>query len=92
MGYIAPIPHHQYKQYQERELKVNKHPFTFLPVQPVKPPKNKSQAQQGETETTKPNTRLIKPNTSYKSFPYTPTSSKVMAKLTGKGTYFNEYV
>ena len=31
MGYIAPIPHYQYKQYQEREIKVEKHPSDFSP-------------------------------------------------------------
>jgi hypothetical protein len=92
MGYIAPIPHHQYKQYQEREIKVEKHPFTFLPVQPVKPMKNKTQA---HTEEAEPSYHVLqskqrKTSNQAHSKPSIPTT--LLAQLTGKGKLFNEYV
>jgi hypothetical protein len=92
MGYIAPIPHHQYKQYQERELKVEKHPFTFLPVQPVKSMKNKSQAHPEETETSNHVSSSKQRKTSYQAFNKPTIPSKLLAQLTGKGNHFNEYV
>ncbi|WP_044337660.1 hypothetical protein [Rossellomorea aquimaris] len=92
MGYIAPIPHHQYKQYQERELKVEKHPFTFLPVQPVKPMKNKSQAHPEETGTSNHVYRSNQRKTSYQTFTKPSIPSNLFAQLTGKGNHINEYV
>ncbi|MGM0753497.1 MAG: hypothetical protein ACQET6_16435 [Bacillota bacterium] len=92
MGYIAPIPHHQYKQYQERGLKVEKHPFTFLPVQPVKPVKNKSQAHPEETGTFNHVYRSNQSKTSYQTFTKPSIPSNLLAQLTGKGNHINEYV
>ncbi|MCA1056707.1 hypothetical protein LCM10_17120 [Rossellomorea aquimaris] len=93
MGYIAPIPHHQYKQYQEREMKVNQTPFRFMPVQPIKALKNKS-GQTDHEQTTSSDAlhsgshRLL--NRERKQRALIP--SELIAKVTGKGTYFNEYV
>ncbi|MGM0863839.1 MAG: hypothetical protein ACQEWF_04045 [Bacillota bacterium] len=92
MGYIAPIPHHQYKQYQERELKVEKHPFTFLPVQPVKPMKNKTQAHTEETESSYHVLQSNQRKTSYQALTKPSIPTTLLAQLTGKGKHFNEYV
>jgi hypothetical protein len=89
MGYIAPIPHYQYKQYQEREIKVNKDPFSFFPIHSINPLKNNTHFQ--ETETTD-EVRFNQRTTPYhsQSKPSIPTT--LLAQLTGKGKHFNEYV
>ncbi|OIU72479.1 hypothetical protein BHE18_07605 [Rossellomorea aquimaris] len=93
MGYIAPIPHYQYKQYQEREMKVNKHPFRFFPVQPAKALKNNPE----ETGRDEIHTGLSgdqgKGVPSLIRQPHKKIiPQELLAKATGKGTYFNEYV
>ncbi|WP_175988488.1 hypothetical protein [Bacillus sp. Marseille-Q1617] len=93
MGYIAPIPHHQYKQYQEREIKVDKHPFQFIPVQPIKALKNKSKQTDHEEMSSYPlyeqdKSMIIHTRKSHKS----PIPPELLARVTGKGTHFNEYV
>lgn len=92
MGYIAPIPHHQYKQYQERDIRVDKYPFRFIPIQPVKALKNKSKQTGREKMSAHPNTGQ-KENVFHKSPPFKHIiHPDLIAKVTGKGTYFNEYV
>ncbi|WRP08154.1 hypothetical protein U9J35_08365 [Rossellomorea aquimaris] len=92
MGYIAPIPHHQYKQYQEREIKVEKHPFTFLPVQPVKPMKNKTQAHTEEAESSYHVLQSKQRKNSNQALSKPSIQTTLLAQLTGKGKLFNEYV
>ncbi|MBN8192417.1 hypothetical protein JI667_09665 [Bacillus sp. NTK074B] len=92
MGYIAPIPHYQYKQYQERDLKVDKHPFSFFPIQPIKPLKNKSQTNTEETETRYGVHHTDRRTSSYQKSFKNPIPSTLMAQLTGKGKHVNEYV
>jgi hypothetical protein len=92
MGYIAPIPHYQYKQYQEREIKVEKNPFRFFPVQSVRPLKNKSQAHSEESETANYVHHLNHKTTPYHTLTEPSISSKLLAQLTGKGKHVNEYV
>lgn len=93
MGYIAPIPHHQYKQYQEREIKVDKHPFRFIPVQPIKALKNKSKQTDHEEMNIYPEKVPSNQQTAHTRRLHTPSiSSGLIAEVTGKGTYFNEYV
>ncbi|PFA66369.1 hypothetical protein CN378_13810 [Bacillus sp. AFS015802] len=92
MGYIAPIPHYQYKQYQERELKVDKHPFSFFPIQPIKPLKNKAKTHPEETESTDGSHHFKQRTTSYKTTGKPSIPSTLLAQLTGKGKHFNEYV
>ncbi|MGD6848482.1 hypothetical protein [Rossellomorea aquimaris] len=92
MGYIAPIPHHQYKQYQEREIKVKKHPFTFFPVQAVKPMKNNTQANTEEAESSYHVLQSNQRKTSYEALSKPPVPTTLLARLTGKGKHFNEYV
>ncbi|CAN7459592.1 hypothetical protein [Rossellomorea sp. LjRoot5] len=90
MGYIAPIPHYQYKQYQEREIKVDKNHFSFFPVQPIKPLKNKSQAHPEGTSEQVPHFNQVK--APYEKLSKSSIPSALLAELTGKGTHFNEYV
>ncbi|MCR8849085.1 hypothetical protein NQ095_11745 [Rossellomorea sp. SC111] len=90
MGYIAPIPHYQYKQYQEREIKVDKHHFSFFPLQPIKPLKNNSQAHPEGTSEHVPHSDQVKAPYEKLSKPSVP--STLLAQLTGKGTHFSEYV
>ena len=92
MGYIAPIPHYQYKQYQEREIKVDKHPFSFFPVQPIKPLKNKSQAHSEQTEADDQIHHSNQKATSYRTHNKSSIPTTLLAQLTGKGKHFNEYV
>ncbi|NQD67225.1 hypothetical protein HP456_15020 [Bacillus haikouensis] len=94
MGYIAPIPHHQYKQYQEREMKVEKHPYRFFPVQPVKALKNKSKQTDHEEIHTQPyrESNHNDPPSRIGKFQKTFISSELLAQLTGKGANINEYV
>lgn len=92
MGYIAPIPHHQYKQYQEREIKVEKRPFTFLPVQPVKPMKNNTRAQTEEADSSYHVLQSKQRKTSYGALSTPSIQTTLLARLTGKGKHFNEYV
>lgn len=94
MGYIAPIPHFQYKQYQEREMKVNKHPFRFFPVQPARAMKNNRE------ETISDEMHIYRDNEQKKNLSATTKRKpqknmipqELLAEVTGKGTYFNEYV
>ncbi|WP_411159286.1 hypothetical protein [Rossellomorea oryzaecorticis] len=93
MGYIAPIPHFQYRQYQEREMKVNKHPFRFFPVQPARALKNNRE------ETFSEEMRIYEDNEHKKNLSATKRRpqknmipQELLAEVTGKGTYFNEYV
>ena len=92
MGYIAPIPHYQYKQYQERDIKVDKHPFSYFPVQPIKPLKNKSQTDTGETEIRYEDHHSQQRSAINQASFKTPIPSTLLAQLTGKGKHFNEYV
>ncbi|MBW3114166.1 MULTISPECIES: hypothetical protein [Bacillaceae] len=92
MGYIAPIPHYQYKQYQERDMKVDKHPFSFFPIQPIKPLKNKSQTNPEATETRYGDHHSNQHENSYQPTFKAPIPSSLLAKLTGKGNHINEYV
>ncbi|XXM73851.1 hypothetical protein ACQ0QQ_08190 [Lysinibacillus sphaericus] len=93
MGYIAPIPHYQYKQYQEREMKVNKHPFRFFPVQPSRALKNNREETVSDKMSTQTDseqkTGMLSPKRKLQKniIPH-----EILAKVTGKGTYFNEYV
>ncbi|MEI2665024.1 hypothetical protein [Rossellomorea sp. LJF3] len=90
MGYIAPIPHYQYKQYQEREIKVDKHHFSFFPIQPIKPLKNKSQAHPEGADEHVPHS--IQGKAPYEKLRKSSIPSTLLAQLTGKGKHFNEYV
>ncbi len=90
MGYIAPIPHYQYKQYQEREMKVEKHPFRFFPIQAIKPLKNKSNSGHGQVDSD--NIPHLKHMMKDPAIQNPSISSKLLAEVTGKGNYFNEYV
>ncbi|WP_064092287.1 hypothetical protein [Rossellomorea aquimaris] len=90
MGYIAPIPQHQYKQYQEREIKVEKHPFKFFPVQPIKPLKNKPDTNDEEMHENHLRYSVNTTNSTNLQKPSVP--PEILAKVTGKGSYFNEYV
>jgi hypothetical protein len=94
MGYIAPIPHYQYKQYQEREMKVNKHPFRFFPVQPARALKNNREETVSDTLHTQSDsgqkkTGMLAPNRKPQK---NIIPQELLAEVTGKGTYFNEYV
>ncbi len=80
MGYIAPIPHYQYKQYQERELKVTEQPYHYTPVHAI--------------------TALSRGMGGYEGGPPDDQNGKgkekvpekTIARLTGKGINFHEYV
>jgi hypothetical protein len=94
MGYIAPIPHHQYKQYQEREMKIEKHPYRFFPVQSVTALKNKSKQTDHEEIHAHQDIKSGKDAPTYRikksQKPIIPT--ELLAQVTGKGGNFNEYV
>jgi hypothetical protein len=94
MGYIAPIPQHQYKQYQERELKIEKHPYRFFPVHPVKALKNKPKQTNHKELQSHPDrvNNQVAPSSRIEKFQKTIISSELLARVTGKGVNFNEYV
>ncbi|BCB03072.1 hypothetical protein [Bacillus sp. KH172YL63] len=89
MGYIAPIPHHQYKQYQEREMKVEKNPFSFYPIHPVQPLKNKLET---HSEDSGQQAHASEEKAPFRPFSQASVPSSVIAEFTGKGRLFNEYV
>ncbi|WP_421384236.1 hypothetical protein ACOJQI_06525 [Bacillus salacetis] len=89
MGYIAPVTHYQYMQYAEREADKEYDPFTFRPVNRIRPISNKdhqqdkgidSERQQGKSGQRR---RYRKTDT---------VSPEYLADITGKGKYINEYV
>ncbi|MEG9296380.1 hypothetical protein V6B33_07950 [Mangrovibacillus sp. Mu-81] len=94
MGYIAPIPHHQYKQYQERDMKIEKHPYRFFPVQPVTALKNKSKQTDHEEIHAHPEIKRGKNAPTYhiKKSQKPIITTELLAQVTGKGANFNEYV
>jgi hypothetical protein len=92
MGYIAPVPHYQYQQYHERGLKTEKAPYTFLPVQPVRL-KTKSQDEYDDFQNiNSQQTSLESSDLHHQEYIQQEVPTKLIATLTGKGNYINEYV
>ncbi|WP_456271776.1 hypothetical protein [Bacillus sp. AK031] len=90
MGYIAPVPHYQYMQYAEREANKEYDPFTFMPINRIRPLMNK--AQRDDTGVDQ-DTSLSKLKDSRKRFRQAEgISPDFLADITGKGKYINEYV
>jgi hypothetical protein len=92
MGYIAPIPQHQYKQYAEREMTKGYDPFKFVPITKIN---IKSKLVQKE------NSRLQQKFSRKEKYPafvnekikqVPSTSPDFLSELTGKGQFFHEYV
>ncbi|MFS8186738.1 hypothetical protein ACMG4J_08150 [Rossellomorea marisflavi] len=80
MGYIAPIPHFQYKQYQERELNVTEKPYHYTPVHAI------TALSRGAGR----ESREVTDHYNGKEKKQIP--EKIIARLTGKGLNFHEYV
>ncbi|MGX1264915.1 hypothetical protein RKD55_002719 [Rossellomorea marisflavi] len=80
MGYIAPIPHYQYKQYQEREIKVTEHPYHFTPVHAITGLSREMGGHAGG------------PPGDQNGRGKEKVPEKTIAKVTGKGINFHEYV
>ncbi len=80
MGYILPLPHYEYKQYQEREMKVRPHSYGFVPVHSI-------------TKLTSENREHEKLSQNQRGFQSTAHSDahRMVADITGKGKYVNEY-
>ncbi|MBM7586558.1 hypothetical protein JOC86_003110 [Bacillus pakistanensis] len=93
MGYIAPIPHHQYKQYAEREMKIVYDPFKFVPIPRINlksklKEKDHTRLQQKFSRRKKKHPTLINKKIMHDS----SISPDFLAEFTGKGIHFNEYV
>ncbi|RDI47735.1 hypothetical protein [Falsibacillus pallidus] len=93
MGYIAPIPHYQYKQYQERVTSKQYDPFFLQPITKVTPTaafeidKDLPENQEAKKRKQSDSYAAAVPKTKNKNrmlndfYPYT-----------GKGKYINEVI
>jgi hypothetical protein len=90
MGYIAPVPHYQYMQYAEREANKDYDPFTFTPVNRIRPLFNEDDQQQNQSIESNHQQEESRQRRKYKKTE--AVSAGFLAKITGKGKYINEYV
>ncbi|WP_164669445.1 hypothetical protein [Virgibacillus doumboii] len=87
MGYILPLPHYQYKDYQKRVTEYKQDPFYIeKPYKTILEPKHRDIADE--------HARLEASSNSIKKLtaPKVPTDEKLYADLTGKGRHFSDTI
>lgn len=87
VGYILPINHYQYKDYQQRVTEDKQDPYYIeKPYKAILEAKHQDIARkEGRLETTR--------ESSYKlSAVKSPTAEKIHADVTGKGRYFSDSI
>jgi hypothetical protein len=88
MGYIAPVPNYQYMQYAEREANKDYDPFTFMPINRIRPLANKDQ----QPDDINNDNNMLKYSDRKRLRKDDTVTAEFLADITGKGKYINEYV
>ncbi|WP_404451761.1 hypothetical protein LG329_15670 [Virgibacillus necropolis] len=91
MGYILPITHFQYQDYQNRVTKKDQDPYYI--EHPYKVILDTKSREMEAEEETRNNGKPFKPNYYYKPMhTEDPMNEKMYSKLTGKGLHFSETI
>ncbi|RLQ97157.1 hypothetical protein [Falsibacillus albus] len=85
MGYIAPVPHYQYMQYQKRVANKGYDPFDLIPVEKTAPASQFGQILKDMQEDDE--SHAMQENTRIKHI-----SSDLLYRSTGKGKFINEII
>ncbi|WML49544.1 hypothetical protein RCG23_06035 [Neobacillus sp. PS3-34] len=92
MGYIAPVNHYQYAQYQNREIGLKYDPFKIIPIERMQPIEKRTEVSRKEEAASIFSSFGISALEGEKNTYKRKRIEKVYSEMTGKGKLFNESV